>query len=140
MADWYYIDLEFLLPPDPECLVAANAWLQEADYDAPVLTAKGLRAKSWRSPLVADATLAKRLGEMGLVCRLRMVRDPGWGLTPGQVLPQTPWIPSSPLAAEPGRDELYGLLHRAVGEVTDAVLKGDITAALASARAMGWRP
>ena len=138
VADWHLIDLEFVAPPESEALVAANEWLQAADYDAPTIQPEGWKAKSWRSPMVAADDIAKRLGEMGLVCRLRMVR--WWDDCGEPNLRQAAWIPSSPLASEPSLSDLYGLLHRAVGDTCDANLKGDISAALAKARSMGWRP
>lgn len=138
MADWHLIDLEFVAPPDPKALHAANGWLKAADYDAPTLTPDGWKAKTWRSPLVDAETLATRLGGMGLVCRLRMVRD--YSLDAAVVLRQADWIASSPLASEPSLSDLYGLLHRAVDDVGDADLRADIEGALAKARAMGWKP
>lgn len=80
MAEWHSVDLVFEETPSADALAAANAWLRDADYDAPPLTADGWREKSWRSPLVKLDELVHRLSLFGLVLRARsMEQRPAWG-------------------------------------------------------------
>lgn len=95
MAEWYSVDLVFEEPPSADALAAANAWLRDADYDAPTLTAVGWNDVSWRSPLVKLDDLAHRLSLFGMVLRARsMEQRSSWGdaLSYEDTLAAQPWI------------------------------------------------